>query len=180
MLPRILVLAVSGAVLALAPLTADAIECSKLADKTQCNAVLAQMSTCENLTGVKLEWPLADKKNQQQKFCATCTALLETIVTKDAVPDCKYEPAQIKLLRLLQKTFRPCVGGSSASDSMSGSDDDEDGSGSTGGSAVLTATTKPASTTKAPSTTSKTPTSSSNGTAAGTNGNAQVADSEGA
>ncbi|GAB9475093.1 Tkl protein kinase [Globisporangium polare] len=182
MLPRILVLAVSGAVLALAPLTADAIECSKLADKTQYNAVLAQMSTCENLTGVKLEWPLADKKNQQQKFCATCTALLETIVTKDAVPDCKYEPAQIKLLHLLQKTFRPCVGGSSASDSMSGSDDDEDGSGSTGGStggsAVLTATTKPASTTKAPSTTSKTPTSSSNGTAAGTNGNAQVADSE--
>lgn len=178
LVPRILALVVSSVVLALAPPTVDALVCSKLADKTTYNAVLAQMTTCEKLTGITLSLPLADKKTQQPQLCATCTELKTTIVTSGAVPDCKYDPTGKKLDKFLQRLFGTCVGGSSASGSDDDDDDDDDdGSGSTGstGSTVVVTTTKSPSTT-----TTKTPASSTNnGTAAGTNGNLQVADTEG-
>lgn len=182
LLPRILVLAVSSVVLALAPPTVDALVCSKFADTATYNAVLAQMTTCEKLTSITLSLPLADKKTQQPQLCAKCTELKTTIVTSGAVPDCKYEPAGKKLDKFLQKLFGTCVGGSSSSGSDDDDDDDSGSTGSTGSTAVVTTTKAPSTmTTKAPSTTTtKTPASSTNnGTAAGANGNLQVADIEG-
>ncbi|TYZ67680.1 hypothetical protein PybrP1_001940 [[Pythium] brassicae (nom. inval.)] len=101
---------------------ADAALCSKSAFDASYLPIKAQMDACANRTGIPLALPLAPP--QKKVLCTVCTQLAEVVRAETAVPDCgvlEQDGTTIKLLRLLHRLLRPCMGGSSASDSSSGS-----------------------------------------------------------
>lgn len=98
-----------------------AVACTNPSIATEYAVVRAEMTTCETLTGLTLTLPTTGSK--KKTFCAECTELKDGILSS-TIPSCKITQSDgqsYQLQKLLEKLFRPCVGGSSASDSAPGS-----------------------------------------------------------
>lgn len=120
-------LRVALAILAASMPLANATLCSKSAFDASYPPIKALMDACANKTGIPLARPM--ENSQKRTLCAACTQLVEVVKAETAVPDCNVPEADgstTKLLKLLQRLLRPCVGGSSASDSSAGSQDTDD------------------------------------------------------